>query len=356
MQARSIAPLAATCALVPLLFAGALSGFTSTPGLAQGLSQQALLQTTQTPVATRTSTPTPIPQATATPTLAPTLAAGSLATPTPVTSSIPSTSLSGTSATVSATPLIASLVATPFAPAVSSGVTSTVPVSTAVPSPSQQGLPPSAIFVQGGTVTPFSSTTTTSDPASVASTNLAGPFDQVIDATLGGSLALPDRSLQLAVPAGVANTDFVLVSLTEVGPSSASGNLQVGNRVFALNVVDSGGLTVTNFGTPILVTASASAPRATGPATRGIAALDPTSGQFSSITTDAPSGQLVGSLDKLAAPATTSVPDAGLNIASTRGSRTAAAPQPQQQRQPQSAGGGSSADPANILAALGLAP
>jgi hypothetical protein len=179
----------------------------------------------------------------------------------------------------------------------------------------------------------------------------------VIDATQGGTLALPDRSLQLAIPGGVADTDFLLVSLTEVGSGSASGNLQVGNREFAMTIVDSGGATVTTFGTPILVTAA-------GAGGAAIAALDPTSGQFNPIAADAQAGQVTASLDRLAAPATTGVPDAALSIASATSrlgttstntnSNTSTGTSASQPSQQQSSA--SRDDPAAVLRSLGMTP
>jgi hypothetical protein len=270
-----------------------------------------------------------------------------------------------TTAVDSPTPFVASLFGTSSASAVTTSpdgsVSGTVPVSSVAPVSGPQGLPSSAIFVPGATGT------TSTASAAVNGPSLAGPVDQVIDATLGGALALPDGSLQLVVPAGVADTDFLLVSLTEVGPGSASGNLQVGSRTFAMTVVDSGGATVTNFGTPILVTATTAAqpaPALSGAGgargSGGIAALDPASGRFAPITTDAQPGQVTGSLDRLARPAATGTPDASLTIASTTsngGTSTASSGAARQQQQSQNRGSGSgSADPAQVLRALGLIP
>jgi hypothetical protein len=177
-------------------------------------------------------------------------------------------------------------------------------------------------------------------------------------------LVLPDRTLQLVIPSGVANADFLLVSVSEVAPGSASGNLQVGTRLFAVTVVDSGGATVTTFGTPILVSATTTAAGAATPSrwvgsgsATGIAALDPASHQFRWITTNEQQpGRLMGSLDSLAAPATTGLADTGLTIASTHSTTadtTAALPAP---LSPTGGAQSSNIEPAQILRSLGLLP
>jgi hypothetical protein len=195
----------------------------------------------------------------------------------------------------------------------------------------------------------------------VAPTNAPRSVDQVLDARVGGSLGLPDNTLQLVLPAGVADTDFLLVSLTEVAPTSRSANLQVGSRRFVLTVVDSGGATVTNFGVPILVRAAGTAESAS------ITALDPTTSQFKTLPADAQTGQVTASLDKLAASATTGLADNSLTIASTAtsssldtaGSAIGTTAPAEVQPQPASSTGSSSSnsfDPAQILRGLGLMP
>jgi hypothetical protein len=218
-------------------------------------------------------------------------------------------------------------------------------------------LPASTIFVPGASASGAA-------PASGAASNGLAPVNQVIDARVGGALSLPDNTLQLLIPAGVADTDFVLVSLTEVGPTSASANLQVGTRRFVLSVIDSGGATVTHFGTSIVVNAGASG-------SLSVTALDPATGGFKTVRTDALPGQVTASLDTLAASATTGVADNSLTIARSTtssssldsvgtstntgtdtGSSTAVGAQPQ----PARSGGNSSFDPSQILRNLGLMP
>jgi hypothetical protein len=278
-----------------------------------------------------------------------------------------------------ATPVVASPLLTPSASVADTSVadTSVTPAPVvaaspvALPATASSGLPPSTIFAPGGT--------TPATTSNVTSTNLAGPVNRVVDASVGGSLNLPDNSLQLMVPAGVADTDFLLVSLTEVGPTSPSANLQVGSRRFVLTVVDSGGATVTTFGTPIVVTVAGTAGSAS------VTALDPATGRFKTLLTNSQTGQVIASLDQLAASATTGLADTStLSIASTSSSRgldsvgattgsvgTGTASAAVAPAQPQSAAttsstssssgggsssGGSSFDPAQILRSLGLMP
>jgi hypothetical protein len=311
---------------------------TSSTNSTGSLPPSAFLQGyTSTPLPSPTATGTPTPQPTATPTAVPisTLQPNSVATLSPL--GISSNTPGVSSSTI--TPFIASLAATPTTSIAASPVPLDSSTSSSTsPQTGPQGLPPSAIFVPGGSV---------ALSASAPASSPAGPIDLVVDATVGGTLALPDNSLRLVIPAGVADTDSLLVSISEVAPSSASGNLEVGTRLFAVTLVDSGGASITNFGTPVLLTAmsTTSTGRSSANSTASlVSALDPDSGQFSPLATVPQSGgQVAGSLDKLAAPTSTGVPpDPSPSIAQANSRQVAPPP--------------SAGDATQILDNLGLAP
>jgi cytochrome c peroxidase len=249
-----------------------------------GLPSSALLQgdgsssvVTSQPTATPTSTPAPSNNDTS---------SSSSATSTPTPTSVPSSESKlqqqlsqpvPDNALASNGPGVASVSSGPSASSASSAPAQAPAAGSAPVSGASSGLPPSAIF------TP---------PLASVQSSLAEPVFVVVASTAGGVLALADGSVSLMIPAGVADTDLLTVSLAEVDPTSAAANLQVGNRAFLLTAVDSGGGTITSFAAPISLTAQPGGPDLV------ISALDPDSGQFVALPAD---GTTVA-LDRLGTP------------------------------------------------------
>jgi hypothetical protein len=138
----------------------------------------------------------------------------------------------------------------------------------------------------------------------------------VVDPAAGGVLALGDQSLRLVIPAGVADTDVLTVSLTEVDPTTTPANLQVGNRAFVLTVVDGGGATLNSFAAPISVLARSTNPDPT--AAVSISALDPDSNELMPAEVSLqPDLQTAVALDRIGTPPSVAAPEPSLAIAST---------------------------------------
>jgi cytochrome c peroxidase len=281
---------------------GSASGGT-TSSTVLGLPSGALLQSWPTSVPTATPTATAAPQSsssappaaptpTPTPTAPPSVESGlqqQLSVPVPV---LPS----------SAAPVDGSAAA-PASGSSAAGASNAAPPSVAS---GPSGLPASAIF------TPASRSTT---PTSGGS-SLAAPVYVVVDPTAGGVLALNDASLRLVIPAGVADTDVLTVSLTEVDATTTPANLQVGNRAFVLTVVDGGGATLNTFSAPISMLARSANPDPAAAAI-SISALDPDSNEF--LAADAaiqPNLETAVALDRIGTPPSVGTSEPSLGIAS----------------------------------------
>jgi hypothetical protein len=314
---------------------GTASGGTTSGGTVMGLPAGALLQSWPTSVPTATPTPAP---STSTSSSSPFASAPRPAPTATTPPSVESSLQQQLSAPVPVPPAPA-----PPADASPAGQPSGPLAAVSSPAPATQlsgssGLPSSAIF------TPASSATA---PAASAPA-LATPVFVVVDPAAGGVLVLDDQSLRLVIPAGVAETDVLTVSLTEVDPTTTPANLQVGDRAFILTVVDGGGATLNSFAAPISVLAR---PANADPATAAISisALDPDSNAL--VPADAavqPDLQTAVALERIGTPPSVAASEPSLGIASVS-APSAASSQPSKASPPPG-------DPQAIARSEGLIP
>jgi hypothetical protein len=302
-----VPPTATPTATLPPTSGGTTTGGTTsggaTSGTVMGLPASALLQSWPTSVPTATPTASPAPSTKTT--------SQSAATPTPTPTAPPSTESSLQRQLSVPVPVLPTPAVSADASAAGQSNGSLAAVSSAAPATQlsgPSGLPSSAIF------TPADGLAGTAGPTGGAS--LAAPVFVVVDPAAGGVLALNDESLRLVIPAGVADTDVLTVSLAEVDPTTTPANLQIGNRGFVLTVVDGGGATLNSFGVPISVLAR---PTGADPSAEAISIsiLDPDSNAF--LPADAavqPDLQTAVALERIGTPQSAAAPEPSLAIAS----------------------------------------
>jgi hypothetical protein len=134
----------------------------------------------------------------------------------------------------------------------------------------------------------------------------AEPVTLAIDPALGGTLSTTDGILSVVVPAG-AFSDWLTVSLSQLGVGQSNGNLSLGSQMFLVTISTSSGDILSTFDQPLAVTirplvddvASANGDLST----LVMMALDPDSGTFQPLaTTINADGSITASVARLGLP------------------------------------------------------